>query len=93
MYIKSTYDGLHVITGTTEGVSHVIFFLLVAGRLLFPNPDPHIGFQWDDTGLPAPNHFIASEVTFVGLLVVSDTKRSITSDRFTAPPFLSVCSV
>lgn len=23
MYIKSTYDGLHVITGTTEGVSHV----------------------------------------------------------------------
>lgn len=22
MYIKSTYDGLHVITGTTEGVSH-----------------------------------------------------------------------
>lgn len=37
MYIKSTYDGLHVITGTTEGVSvnllvlpHVdAFFLLL----------------------------------------------------------------
>lgn len=23
MYIKSTYDGLHVITGTTENVSEV----------------------------------------------------------------------
>lgn len=29
MYIKSTYDGLHVITGTTEGVSRP------AGRRLF----------------------------------------------------------
>lgn len=36
MYIKSTYDGLHVITGTTEGVSvnllvlpHVDGFLLL----------------------------------------------------------------
>jgi len=27
MYIKSTYDGLHVITGTTEGVSgHFQYF-------------------------------------------------------------------
>lgn len=25
MYIKSTYDGLHVITGTTEGVSTSVF--------------------------------------------------------------------
>lgn len=25
MYIKSTYDGLHVITGTTEGVSSSLF--------------------------------------------------------------------
>lgn len=28
MYIKSTYDGLHVITGTTEGVSALPFVLL-----------------------------------------------------------------
>lgn len=27
MYIKSTYDGLHVITGTTEGVSVNLFEL------------------------------------------------------------------
>lgn len=27
MYIKSTYDGLHVITGTTEGVSVNVFVL------------------------------------------------------------------
>jgi len=27
MYIKSTYDGLHVITGTTEHVSMTIYTL------------------------------------------------------------------
>lgn len=35
MYIKSTYDGLHVITGTTEGVRRVLGllkFLLSANR-------------------------------------------------------------
>jgi len=26
MYIKSTYDGLHVITGTTENVSEQMWF-------------------------------------------------------------------
>lgn len=30
MYIKSTYDGLHVITGTTEGVSANVFLLTFA---------------------------------------------------------------
>lgn len=28
MYIKSTYDGLHVITGTTEGVSADLFVFI-----------------------------------------------------------------
>lgn len=45
MYIKSTYDGLHVITGTTEGVSHMVSFLLGTRRLLFTNSDLDIGFQ------------------------------------------------
>lgn len=37
MYIKSTYDGLHVITGTTEGVSVnlFVFFISAYSCLLF----------------------------------------------------------
>lgn len=34
MYIKSTYDGLHVITGTTEGVSTSLFVFTCAGLCL-----------------------------------------------------------
>lgn len=87
MYIKSTYDGLHVITGTTEGVSGVFFSSSdPGGRCLLP------GFPWDDAGLSPPNSFIAA-VKFVVLLVDTDTKISITPDQFTALLLLSVCSV
>uniref|UniRef100_UPI001659A287 connector enhancer of kinase suppressor of ras 2-like n=1 Tax=Halichoerus grypus TaxID=9711 RepID=UPI001659A287 len=43
MYIKSTYDGLHVITGTTENVSIITFqiircvFLFIVKQLLYLN--------------------------------------------------------
>lgn len=74
MYIKSTYDGLHVITGTTEGVSGVFSSSDPGGCCFLP------GFPWDDAGLSPPNRFTAA-VEFVVLLVDTDTKRSITPDQ------------
>lgn len=86
MYIKSTYDGLHVITGTTEGVSQTSYWL-------FLNSDLHVGFHWDDPELSPLQCFLAAELMLAGLLVDTDTKRSITADQFTALLLLSVFCV
>lgn len=55
MYIKSTYDGLHVITGTTEGVSvnllvlpHVDgFFITAYSCLIIQGVFSHSAVWWD----------------------------------------------
>lgn len=79
MYIKSTYDGLHVITGTTEGVSHVnSSFQLRSSDLMIQH---YLLFIVSWPLNRSLSHY----------LLTTDTKRSITSGQFTTLPFLSAC--
>lgn len=68
-------------------------FLLVATTFLSLNLALQIGFHWDDPELSPLQRFLAAELMLAGLVVDTDTKRSITADPFTALLLLSVFCV